>query len=184
MRDQYFSQRKVICTGNPDAENTIASGIKRIFPDATFLCRSTGWDLLNLDSDKIQQLKDQFKQHNTFINASYIAPGVQLNLLKICHQSTRYYEVVNIGSTHEYDGLGQQSYQQSKISLREASLALNTFRFETHHMIVGGIKKKDTTETQHWITIDEICQNIVWIMDHDRRLRIPMMVIDQPKQPW
>jgi NADP-dependent 3-hydroxy acid dehydrogenase YdfG len=184
IRTQYFSSRKVICTGNPLKENTIASGIKKLYPEATFLCRSTGWDLQNLTPDKISQLKSQFKQHNTFINASYIAPGVQTSLLELCNQSAKHYEVVNIGSTHEYDGLGHEIYTQSKNLLREKSLSLNTFRFETHHVVVGGIKKHDTPNAQHWISIDEICQTIQWVIGQDHRLKIPMIVIDQPKQPW
>lgn len=176
-----MSERKVVCTGNPDREFTLASGFRKFFPDAIFLHRSSGWDLANISEEQKNELQKIFKQCNTFLNCSYIGPDVQTNLLKICHESVVWCDVVNIGSTHEYDNLGTSSYCKSKIALRQLSLTLNSFRFKTSHCIIGGIKTNDPKQT-HWLDIDLICQSIIEIWH--RPYHCPMMVIDQHKEPW
>ena len=179
LRTRYMSERKVICTGNPDREFTIASAVKRHWPNATFLSRSSGYDLTNPDID---QLSAVFKKHNTFINASYIADGVQSRLLEICNQSSKFYDVFNIGSTHEYDALGTENYKKSKIDLRDKSLSMHTYRFQTCHMVIGGIKRSQDPEYQRFLEVDEICKVIQWVMD--QRFWVPIISMTQPKQAW
>ena len=41
-RDKFMSSRKVICTGDPSNPKHIASGIKKVWPDATFIYKSNG----------------------------------------------------------------------------------------------------------------------------------------------
>ena len=134
FRKKFMENRKVVCTGNPDRPYTIASGIKKIWPNTTFLSLSNGWDLLTSTDNR---LKEVFSKHNTFINASYIGPKIQSHLLELCNQSVNFCDVINIGSTHEYDEKGSKEYQDSKLDLREKSLKLNTFRFQTHNVILG-----------------------------------------------
>ena len=129
IRQKFMSVRKLICTGNPDKPFTIANGIKRLYPNATFLHKSNGWDLT--DTSVELSLKEVFSKHNLFINASFIEVGVQSKLLEICNRSVKYCDVVNIGSTHEYDNGGSFEYQKSKLDLRNLSLALHTARFNT-----------------------------------------------------
>jgi hypothetical protein len=181
LRKQYMQARKVVCTGNPNNPNLIASGIKQLFPNATFLHKSNGWDLSNLDAQTSSQLKDIFKKHNTFINASWISNMTQVNLLNICNDSCKFCDVVNIGSTHEYTNGGMPGYADAKIALRDQSLALNTFRFKTVHLMLGGIKRYES-QNSDWLTIDEICNTIVWTLE--QRYQVPLMCIDQPKEPW
>jgi hypothetical protein len=124
-----------------------------------------------------------FKGHNTFINASYIEPYAQSNLLEACNQSLKFCDVFNIGSTHEYDNLGSEIYKLSKLDLRNKSLNLNTYRFKTCHIIVGGIKKDSTDYTKdNWIDPKEICDLIVWVTK--QRFSVPIISLDQPKQSW
>jgi hypothetical protein len=182
LRKKLMATRRVICTGNPDNPSTLASGVKKIFPDATFIHQSNGWDLSDQSDQAQQKLKDIFVQHNTFINASYIGPGIQSYLLELCNQSVKYCDVFNIGSTHEYDGLGPPQYQQSKLDLRIKSLKLNSYRFQTHHIVLGGIKMQSKPETQSWLDISTICQIIPWMLDQP--FEIPLIAIDQPKAPW
>ena len=174
--------QRVVCTGNPDDQSTLASGIKKIFPDATFIHRSNGWDLSDQSTQAQQKLKTLFAQHNTFINASYVNHGIQSYLLELCNQSVKYCDVFNIGSTNEYDGLGPVQYQQSKLDLRNNSLRLNSYRFQTHHIVLGGIKIPSKTETQDWLDISTICEIIPWILAQP--FKIPLIAIDQPKAPW
>lgn len=182
LRKKYMQQRKVVCTGNPDRPGTLASGFKKLFPDAVFLSKTTGWNLLNIDLTCENSLKDIFKQCNTFLNCSYIGPDVQSNLLKICNQSVKFCDVVNIGSSHEFDNLGPETYKNSKLTLRENSLAFNTFRFSTTHVILGGIKNDNSDAKADWLNIDLICQTIVDVWQ--KPYASPIFAIDQFKEPW
>lgn len=181
-RNRYMQHRRVVCTGNPDRSGTLANGFKKIFPDAVFLCRSTGWDLMDRSDAQQSRLAKVFSNSNTFLNCSFIAPGIQKWLLEVCNQSVKLCDVVNIGSTHEYDNLGHTLYQQSKIELRTTSLALNTFRFRTCHCILGGIKTDDSDTKKTWLDIDLICAEIaqVWNKPYTQ----PLMSMDQHKKPW
>jgi hypothetical protein len=181
-RRKLMSQRRVVCTGNPDKEGTLASGFRRIFPDAVFLCRTTGWDLTDHSEKQRQRLTQVFSGCNTFLNCSYIEPHNQIWLLDVCDQSVKFCDVVNIGSTHEYDGLGSLEYQDSKNKLRERSLALNTFRFRTCHFILGGIKKDHSDLQKNWLDVDLICKTIIDVWNHP--YCIPITCMDQFKKPW
>lgn len=176
-----MATRKVLCTGNPLKEYTIAHSIQKIFPDAMFLHKSIGWDLTDESEITNEKLKQIFLQCNTFINASYIAPNIQLKLLELCNQTVKFCDVFNIGSTHEYDGKGTEEYKQSKLALRDASLRLNTFRFKTHHLILGHLKTDNSTTVSR-LGIDTICQVIPWVLSQE--FEIPIIAIDQPKQSW
>ena len=112
VRNQVMKNRKVLCTGNPDREGTIASAVKKIWPETTFIHLSNGFDLKNISSVE-DKLKKSFQTHNTFINASYLG-GMQIKLLELCHQHMPIGEVYNIGSTNEYDGLGSETYKNNK----------------------------------------------------------------------
>jgi hypothetical protein len=182
FRQKLFQKRKVICTGNPDRLGTIASAVKQKFPDATFISKSLGYDLSNINLNNIEDISKVFKEHNTFINASYIEPYAQSKLLDVCNQNLKFCDVFNIGSTHEYDNLGTEIYKLSKLDLRNKSLCLNTYRFKTSHIIVGGIKKYNDSSTDNWIDPNEICDIIVWITQ--QRFSVPIISLDQPKQVW
>tara|TARA_B100000424_G_C22849404_1_gene453019 strand:+ start:127 stop:699 length:573 start_codon:yes stop_codon:yes gene_type:complete len=180
VRNRVMEKRKILCTGNPNKIGTIASGVKELWPDATFIHRSNGYDFWNL-GDKLEELKGLFKNHNTFINASYV-DGVQTKLLDICNLNMIVGDVFNIGSTNEYDNLSSEIYKNHKLALRELSLKLNTYRFQTCHIVMGGI---DTgiEERKDWIKPKKIAEVIKWIMEQET-FKIPIMGIDQPKQPW
>jgi hypothetical protein len=182
LRKKLMSDRKVICTGNPNGPSTLASGFKKIFPNITFIHRAAGWDLTDRSPLAQQNLKELFAKHNTFINASYIAPYVQSHLLDICNQSVKFCDVFNIGSTHEYDGLGSVDYQQSKLDLRNKSLQLNTYRFRSHHIVLGGIQKESEPDTADWLDISTICNIVPWIIAQP--FEVPLICMEQSKDPW
>lgn len=173
VRKKVFSNRKVICTGNPNKAGTIASAVKDLFPNTTFIHLSNHWDLTDVDNDV--KLTELFAKHNTFINASYVGPGIQSRLLDVCQKSVKFCDVFNIGSTHEYDGIGTEDYKLSKLNLRDKSLMYNTFRFKTHHIILGKLGPNG-------ISPEQVCNLIDWIIKQD--FEIPLMTIDQPKAPW
>lgn len=174
-----MTRRRIICTGNPDREGTIASGIKKLFPDTTFIHRSNGWDLR--DPSLEQAIIKKFSGHNTFINASYIAAGVQSTLLDLCHRSLKFCDVINCGSTHEYDGFGSQDYTESKRDLRHLSLKLNSYRFRTCHLIIGHLATNKSANDRQ-IPIDLLCRTMFWIFEQP--FEIPIMSVDNKKEPW
>ena len=182
LREKLMSNRKVICTGDPSRPSTLASGFIKLFPNTTFIHRSAGWDLTDQSAEARTKLKEVFSQHNTFINASYIAPYVQSYLLEICNQSVKFCDVFNIGSTHEYDGIGGEDYTQSKLDLRDKSLKFNNYRFRTHHVMVGKIKRTFNPDSTEGLDIPVICNMIPWIMQQP--FNVPLVCIDQPKAPW
>jgi hypothetical protein len=182
LREKLMLNRKVICTGNPSDPSTLASGFIKIFSNITFIHRDAGWDLTDRSTEARTKLKELFSQHNTFINASYIAPYTQSYLLEVCNQSVKFCDVFNIGSTHEYDNLGTINYTQSKLDLRNKSLQLNTYRFRTHHVIVGRIKKAVDPKSNDDLDISTICNTIPWIMQQS--FNVPLICIDQRKTPW
>ena len=181
-RNIFFKQQKILCTGNPDKIGTIASGVREHFSDCTFIHKSNGYDLANLDVDTTNRLVELFKTHNTFINASFISGFVQSNLLTLCNKSAKIIDVFNIGSTHEYDNLGNELYTRSKLDLRNKSLEYNSYRFKTCHIIVGWIKKNNDPIMENWIDVKEICNIITWVSK--QRFNVPIISIDQPKHAW
>ena len=172
IRDIVMSKRYVLCTGNPD-KNTIASGIRQVFPNTTFIHKSNGYNLEDMSEQDILQVKECMKKHNCFINASYISPNTQLTLLNLYFESVKMGEVFNVGSTHEYDNLGGEEYKKSKLTLRNRSLELNNYRINTTHVIVGTI---------NLITPVCIANIILWITQQD--IKIPIIGIDQEKGAW
>ena len=180
VRNQVMKNRKILCTGNPDKKSTIASGVRDIWPNSTFIHLSNGFDLKDISSIE-DKLKKLFQTHNTFINASYL-DGMQIKLLELCHQYMPNGEVYNIGSTNQYDGLSQnETYVNNKRELQKISLKLNSFRFQTTHIVMGGIDTGEP-ETEGWVKPLKIAEMIKWVTEQD--IKIPILGIDQPKQPW
>lgn len=181
-RTRMMADRKIICTGNPYRNGTLAHGFKKLFPNAVFLCRSTGWNLDNMNPVDLDRLRSVFQGCNTFLNCSYIKPGIQETLLDLCHDTLKFCDVINIGSTHEYDGSGDPEYRDSKINLRNKSLLLDSFRFSTCHLILGKLQNNDTSKNETVLDIDQVCKTIIWIWQQP--FHVPIMTIDQKKAAW
>jgi hypothetical protein len=182
LRETLMSSRRVICTGNPNNSDTLAHGFKKIFPTATFIHLTAGWDLTDQSEAASNKLKHLFLQHNTFINCSYIAPYVQSFLLEVCNKSVKFCDVFNIGSTYEYDRNAPLEYQQSKLDLRNKSLQFNTYRFQSHHIALGRINRSTDSPYSTYLDIDNICNSIIWLTQQP--FKIPLICIDNPKDPW
>ena len=79
-------------------------------------------------------------------------------------------------------GVQRQAYKKNKLELRDKSLELNSFRLQTCHIVMGGV---DTgiEERQNWVKPKKIAEMIKWVTEQDT-IKIPIIGIDQPKQPW
>jgi hypothetical protein len=168
LRELVMSNRMVLCTGNPDRQGSIASGIREVFPNTTFIHRSNGYDLTKVS------IKDIMSKHNCFINTAYIEHGIQLKLLNDYFESVKIGEVFNIGSTHEYDNLSKdKDYAVNKIMLRNRSLELNNYRINSIHIVLGEKNK---------ITPIRVAKLIKWITEQE--MKFPIIGFDHPKQAW
>lgn len=168
LRELVMSERMVLCTGNPDREGTVASGIREVFPNTTFIHKSNGYDLTKVS------IKDIMSRHNCFINTSYIDHGIQLKLLNDYFESVKIGEVFNIGSTHEYDNLSKyKDYVANKIKLRDRSLELNNYRINSIHIVLGEKNK---------IKPIRVAKLIKWITEQE--MKFPIIGFDYPKQAW
>lgn len=177
-RTKYMQQRRVVCTGNPHRPGTLAQGLQKIYPQAVFLCRGHGWDLTDHGPENHAKLSAVFSQSNTFFNCSYISAGTQSWLLAVCHGAVKFCDVINIGSTHEYDGMGTDSLRESKLHLRAQSLALDSYRFRTTHCVLGTLDPAQ----DHCLDIDTVCAAMVALWDQP--FHVPLTSMTPPRQPW
>ena len=134
--------KKILCTGDPNKTSTLAHAVKKLFPNAEFLHRSMGVDLTT--EEGLSVFKETVADFDVFINSSYIGPGVQERLLRITKELWTEGYVFNIGSVAEYQSADvncmDRTYIDSKISLRNTSMALGWYDFKTTHLLIGGFK--------------------------------------------
>lgn len=158
---------KIICTGNPDA-STIASSVRKYFPDATFVHKSKGFDLTT--ESGLLLFEKIVKDYDVFINSSYIGPGIQEQLLVSTRKVWNKGHVFNIGSTIEYQTFetDDKLYLESKLSLKNKSMELCRPDFKTTHIIVSGFKNNDPiVKTIRWImTVKDADIPIIGVNDN------------------
>jgi len=156
----------ILCSGNP-ADPTVASAVKKIFPQAEFASRSTGYDLRFWDPGSEDHFKQQIANYNVFIG--------QLALLETTHavwsKNQINGHIFNIGSVSEHLGINVTDnlyarYSIQKRSLRDRSLQLNGKNgIKTTHITAGGLND-GLPEHSDWLNLDHIAQTIQWILQH------------------
>lgn len=159
-----MENHKIICTGNPSKNYTIANSIKNFFPDTTFIHHSNGFDLTsNLGLELFQQ---QLSNHSVLLNCSYIAPGIQEKLLNIAREVWNQGHVFNIGSFVEFksNNIDDQAYLESKKNLRDQSLKLCNDKFKITHITVDGYKCNNDVNSNK-MSVDSIAKTIQWILN-------------------
>jgi hypothetical protein len=173
---------KILCSGNPN-HATVASGIKKIFADADFASRASGYDLRFWDPGSETHFRDQIKKYNVFINSSFICGHGQLALLEATHQEWSaagiFGHIINIGSSAEWFGIDSvyAEYSIQKRSLRDRSLQLNNKSgIKTTHVIAGGIND-GLPGHENWLALDQIAETIKWVLEHP--VKIPLIAIEK-----
>ncbi len=175
---------RTLCTGNPD-KFTIAWAAKEKWPGAKTISISNGWDLTS--GVCLEKFRFSVKEFDFFINSSFIAPGVQANLLDIVVEEWMKHDikghVINLGSTIEWDDRhGNSSYVKSKIDLRKKSLMYNDQTgitgVKTTYMIVGGINNRQP-ESQHNVDPGVVIETMSWVFQNPNR--IGLIQLDTPK---
>jgi hypothetical protein len=171
---------KILCTGNP-SHNTIASAIHRLFPDAEFASRTTGYDLRFWNVGSEDYFRKCIKNYDVFINSSYICSGGQLALLEATHAEWAaagiYGHIINIGSSAEWEGINTEfgTYSIQKRGLRDRSLQLNGKKYiKTSHIIAGGLND-NLPGHESWLSLDDVATTISWILQN--KAQIPLLQI-------
>lgn len=179
LRKLATSPQRILCTGNPDREYTIASAVRALYPAADFISSSTGYDL----TGDLTEFKNKLGSYNVLINASHIRPGTQLNILNACSDVWRYGHVINIGSSSEYnpDTYSSPEYARAKLALRNRSLELNTYRFRTTHIVLGGLHTS-RPGTDSWLEVAQVADVIKWVLTAD--FNVPIIGVEPTQTPW
>jgi hypothetical protein len=173
MQNEY----KILCTGNPN-HYTVARGVKQIFPNADFACRSTGYDLRMWEKSDEDHFKKNIINYNVLINSAFIANGAQQKILEITRDVWEIGHVFNIGSTAEYEGRNSflPHYSVQKRALRDMSLSMCSAKFKTTHMTVGGLNDGKSGNENNLDTI-HIASTIKWILENT--VQIPIIGIEK-----
>lgn len=173
---------KILCSGNPN-HATVASAVKKIWPQAHFASRSTGYDLRFWDAGSEEHFKSQIMAYDVFINSSFVCGGGQLALLETTFErwsnSGIKGHIISIGSSAEF--LGRDSvwgaYSIQKRALRDRSLQLHGQKgIKTTHLIAGGL---DDGKPQNRRGLDLVCvaDTIRWCLA--QKFCVPLIYIDR-----
>lgn len=169
---------KILCTGNPD-HHTVAHGVKQVFPNADFACRSTGYDLRMWTPETEQHFRQQIRNYNVLINSSFISNGAQQKILEITREEWDQGHVINIGSSAEYEGRYSslpQTYCIQKRALRDLSISMNSKKFKTTHITVGGINDGKEGH-EEWLGVFDIAKTIEFVLQSN--ISIPIIGIEK-----
>ena len=175
----------MLCTGNPD-HTTVASAIRRKFPNAKFASRATGFDLRFWTPGSEEFFRKEINNYNIFINSSFICSGGQLALLETTWsewtKNNIKGHIINIGSSAEWMGVTSipldsvfGTYSIQKRSLRDRSLQLNSKKgVKTSHIIAGGLND-GKPENAKGLSLDSLANTIDWIIHQSDN--IPLLEI-------
>lgn len=176
---------RILCTGNPD-KKTIAWAVRQKWSNAATVSLSQGYDLRLLNEPAVDKFTQKIIECDVFINSSYIAQGVQANLLERTVQKWMEHDikghVFNIGTTLEWDQDNISEYKDSKIAFRNASLDLNKQTGITGvkctYIMLGGVSQPGP-KSQDGVDPLSIVAAIEWIAQTPER--IGLIQIDSVK---
>lgn len=179
----------MIITGNKT--EGLASALEKIWPDAVFASRTTGYDFgKKLD---MERLADEALNHEVFINCSALWRFGQTSLLDIvykkCHLEKHDIHIINIGSTTDrVKKGGAWLYNAEKKALRDYSNTLGLSGIwgsgpKVSYISFGTLEnKQEKHPDRKTMTLDTAAAYIKWIVDQPRDLCINELSID-PMQP-
>ena len=172
---------KILCTGNPEHIG-IAMEIKKLFPDATFVSRTNGYDLSTQQG--LDKLRAMLRDYNVVINNARVSEDTQSTILKMVHEEWTSGHIFNIGSMDEYAKwlpANQHKYKESN-ALKELGLSLTNENFKVTHVTVGPFRSSakpmglnSTMDPGH------IASAIKWIMGVE--FQVPVIGVEQINEP-
>ena len=161
---------KILCTGNPDStsKQTIANGVRQVFPEADFAHPGTGYDLQFTTPESINFFKNQIIKYDVFLNCSYIKQCDQLMFAyhSFLHCKKPNY-VINIGSSIEYEGVHTKhwQYRLDKLTLRDTSMEICSPEFSSTSLTCYGIN--DGIKHPAGLNVLHIAQTMKWILEQE-----------------
>lgn len=170
---------KILCTGNPN-KLTIAWAVKQKWPDAQCISLSSGWNLKWFNDTSRSQFKELVNQFDVFINSSFVAPGVQADILNLVIQQWTEADikghVITIGTTLENSVDSRfQTYINDKKKLRELSLSMNdrtgTTGVKTSYVVVGGINDQQS-QNADFVDPRSVVELIDWTLKFPDQLAL------------
>ena len=179
----------MIITGN--REEKLAGALAKLYPDAEFVSRTTGFDLsTKLDQERLAEI---VCEHEVFINCAALYKFNQTTLLNIVYQKCvlekHNCHIINIGSTTDrVKKGGAWLYNAEKKALRDYSntLGLNGVWAsgpKLTYVSLGTLSNNaDKHKDRKCLNIDTAAQYIKWIVDQPRNVCINEISID-PMQP-
>jgi NADP-dependent 3-hydroxy acid dehydrogenase YdfG len=179
----------MIITGNRDEK--LAGALAKIYPDAEFVSRTTGFDLsTKLDQERLAEL---VCKHDVFINCAALFKFNQTTLLNIVYQKCvlekHNCHIINIGSTTDRIHYGGAwLYNAEKKALRDYSNTLGLTCVwssgpKITYISFGTLSNNQEKHPKRkCMDIDVAAEYIKWVVDQPRHLNINELSID-PMQP-
>lgn len=182
---------KILVTGN--REKGLAQAISKIYPDADFFSRTTGFDLTN--SQKQKELAQRCADYDTIIVCSALWKFNQSVLLDEIHQccikSNHRPHIITIGSTTDRVKNGKAwLYNAEKKALRDYSntLALGGVWGSGPKVTLISFGSLSNVQEKHpdrkCLDIDRAAQYIKWIIEQPSDVCVNEISIDSLQVPY
>jgi hypothetical protein len=176
---------KILITGNPD--KGLAKALSKIYPDATFVSRSNGYDLTTKDGYK--KLSDLVISHDIFINSSALWKFNQTmildNVYKKCVELKHPMRIISIGSTTDrVKKATSWVYNAEKKALRDYSNSLSLTGVWEGGPVVSLISFGSLSNVQDkhpdrtCLDIDRAACYIKWLVDQPTDICINEISVD------
>lgn len=175
----------MIITGNKD--KGIAKSLHKLYPDAEFISRSTGYDLTNYDDQK--KFADLCLNHNQIVICSALWQFEQTVLLdcvhKTCVKNNHSPHIITIGSTTDRVKNGKPwLYNAEKKALRDYSntLAIGGVWSNTPKISYISFGTLSNNQEKHpdrkCMDINLAAEYIKWVLDQPKYVNINEISID------
>ena len=176
---------KIIITGNK--QFGIAEELYKIYPDAMFVSRTTGFDLTSqLGQVKLAEL---VLEYDVFINCAALWKFNQTVLLdsiyKICTSANHNIHIINIGSTTDRVKNGKAwLYNAEKKALRDYSNTLGISGVwdkgpKVSYISFGTLSNNQSKHPERkTMDISLAAEYIKWIIDQPKHININELSID------
>lgn len=176
---------KILITGNP--EKGLAASLFKIYPDATFVSRTNGYDLTTKDG--YHKLIEIIKDYDVFINSSALWKFHQTLVLeyvyKKCVELEHDIHIINIGSTTDrVKKATSWIYNAEKKALRDFTNSLSLTGVWSGGPKVSLISFGSLSNVQEkhpdrtCLNIDIAAEYIKWILDQPTHLCVNELSID------
>jgi NADP-dependent 3-hydroxy acid dehydrogenase YdfG len=181
---------RILITGNPNVG--LAQSLSILYPDATFICRNTGYDLTTTKGQ--EACADLVLDSDVFINNSALWKFNQTVLLDIvykkCVENKHRPQIIAVGSTTDRVKNGKVwLYNAEKKALRDYcnTLALNGVWGDGPKITLISFGSLSNVKHKHpdrtCLDLEQAATSIKWIIDQPKHICINEISIDPIQVP-